>query len=665
MRSLDNLCPGCFSEKAAAVVCPGCGCDESLTRSRLFLPYRTVLHRQYVIGRGLGNPGSFGITYLAWDLHLDTPVAVKEFAPRALVERGEDGATVRPISAVDAERYREGLRLFLQEARVLARLDHSNVVRVRTFFEENSTAYIVMDYVRGASLAERLAQCGGRMEQRQALGILLSALDGLGEVHAKGFLHRDVNPWNICLRQDGAPVLLDFGAARQSMGEQTGSPSVIFTPGFAAFEQYHSKGTVGPWTDVYGAAATLYYLLTGITPPDALERHMNDELAPPLRTDPRIPASLSRVIVESLSMDQKRRPQSATEFARMLRQAIPSASSLASRKDPSSSTAGLDTARPRHRLGRRSITLLFCSVMLAGAAAYLAYTRFAVRGGRNAPRASNAPTQNRPAGEGRDTTAPALHSGTADTATAQHVGRHKPGDIWIDPATGTTLAWIPPGSFTMGSNDYPDEKPVHMVTIPYGFWMQTTEVTQGQWKKAMATSPWLLFSLDWMLQSEDAPAVQVTFNDAIQYAKWLNALGGKGYRLPSEAEWEYACRAGSLGRYSFGDDESILGRYEWYEENAASAGEKYAHVVGGKLPNAWGLFDMHGNALEWCSDWYHPNYASAPADGSSWDSPKTSMRVLRGGSVAKSASNCRAANRGSECPEVRRAMIGFRVVRAD
>ncbi len=249
---LNALCPGCLAAKGRANPCPHCGYDEAAPRGALLLPHRSLLNTQFAVGRVLGKPGGFGITYLGWDLNLQTRVAIKEYLPRDLAGRATDRATVAPHTQDEGEQFRYGLEQFLREARTLAQIDHPNIVRVRHFFEANGTAYLVMDYYQGLSLAEHLERQGGRLPEEQAKQLLLPILDGLRAVHAKGFLHRDIKPQNIYLARLDAggtrPILLDFGAARQAMGERSRSLSVVVSAGYAPFEQYHRKGNRSPCT---------------------------------------------------------------------------------------------------------------------------------------------------------------------------------------------------------------------------------------------------------------------------------------------------------------------------------------------------------------------------------------------------------------------------------
>ena len=232
-----------------------------------------------------------------------------------------------------------------------------------------------------------------------------------------------------------------------------------------------------------------------------------------------------------------------------------------------------------------------------------------------------------------------------------------------------TFGRIPAGTFVMGSpvtekdRSYGDGEYQHKVTISEPFYMQSTEVTQGQWKGVMGTEPWK--GKTYVKEGADYAASWVSWDDAVAYCKKLSQKEGRRYRLPTEAEWEYACRAGTKTAWSFGDIKKELRDYAWYEKNAKGKGEMYAHQVGFKKPNAFGLYDMHGNVFEWCSDYFADEYykqspaldPTGPARGSfNW-------RVLRGGSWYRGTRNTRSAYRGRLAADFRGGSFGFRVVR--
>ena len=241
-------------------------------RHHVALPSGYKLH-WYVIGSVIGQ-GGFGITYLALDTNLDQRVAIKEFLPTELVTRSRD-SQVHPLTADHNETYGWGLNRFVSEARTLAKFRHPNIVRVLSVFEANRTAYMVMEYERGESLENALR--AGRVAGEERLReIFMPLLDGLKMVHEAGFIHRDIKPDNIYLREDGSPVLLDFGSARRALGVATRTLTALVTPGYAPFEQYDTSAAgekkQGPWTDIYALGATLYRAIIGTGPPDAMAR---------------------------------------------------------------------------------------------------------------------------------------------------------------------------------------------------------------------------------------------------------------------------------------------------------------------------------------------------------------------------------------------------------
>jgi len=293
--------------------------DDPSGRSPLALDPETLLDDQFRVGRVLGV-GGFGITYLAFDEVLEMVVAVKEYLPRNIAVRKTGTNTVQPLSSSgEKQDFEFGLKRFLQEARTLAKFEaHPNIVRVRTFFEENGTGYLVMNFYEGRTLSEYLAARNGFLPEDEALLIMEQVLEGLTAVHEEGILHRDIDPNNVYLADNGTVVLLDFGAARTAVGERTQSMSVVLKRGYAPHEQYHSHGDQGPWTDVYACSATLYRVLTGYKPPEAAARILEDDLAPPNELVPPLSDATNDAVVEGLAVHPDERPQTMAAFADLL-----------------------------------------------------------------------------------------------------------------------------------------------------------------------------------------------------------------------------------------------------------------------------------------------------------------------------------------------------------
>jgi formylglycine-generating enzyme required for sulfatase activity len=217
---------------------------------------------------------------------------------------------------------------------------------------------------------------------------------------------------------------------------------------------------------------------------------------------------------------------------------------------------------------------------------------------------------------------------------------------------GMKFVLIPAGEFEMGSEEALTEQPVHRVKIPNPFYLGIYPVTQREWKALMGTDPAYF-------KGEDRPVESVSWNDVQEFIKILNAREGTAtYRLPTEAEWECACRAGTATRYSFGESVSNLGEYAWYSANS----DAQTHPVGQKKPNHWGLHDMHGNVYEWVQDTWHSSYTGAPRDGSAWEG-SGAVRVMRDGGWCSAADNCRSTYRFGYDQSYRNFNLGFRLLR--
>ena len=276
-----TLCYGCM-EPTDQFICPHCGFPRNGNNQPHQLPVGTLLRGQYVIGRVLGQ-GGFGITYLGWDRYLDAKVAIKEFYPSSMVSRDCSHST-RVLCTGDQTSgpFRNSRDRFLREAKALAKFEgNSAIVGIKGFFEENDTAYIIMEYVKGTSLERYIALRGGSISMDEALRLLQSVMDALAMVHEAGMVHRDISPDNIILHPMGGAKLLDFGAVREvetPNAEQAlaRSTEAILKHGFAPIEQYQSRGSLGPWTDVYALCTTIWYCVTGRVPVDAPARIIDD-----------------------------------------------------------------------------------------------------------------------------------------------------------------------------------------------------------------------------------------------------------------------------------------------------------------------------------------------------------------------------------------------------
>ena len=310
-----NLCLGCMENKGDYQACPYCGYELGTAPvSAHHLVPGTLLENKYRLGRVLGQ-GGFGITYIAWDQKLEMKLAIKEYFPQGMAARTPGSAEVDNSSGEIKEQITFGLQRFLNEAKTLARFaEHPNIVTVRDYFEGNSTAYLVMNYIDGVTLEQYLQLKGGRLSFNHCLEIIMPVFDALKEVHKTGILHRDISPDNIFIRKDGRVILIDFGAARQELREKSKSLSVILKAGYAPEEQYRSRGKQGPWTDIYAVAATMYRCITGEVPPEAMDRLDEDDMIVPSKLGVQIGPKQEHVLLKALAVKAKDRYQSVEEL---------------------------------------------------------------------------------------------------------------------------------------------------------------------------------------------------------------------------------------------------------------------------------------------------------------------------------------------------------------
>ncbi len=310
-----TYCSYCMTPiKDTYKVCPYCGKGIHAEVPAHHLLPGTVLNGKFLVGSALGE-GGFGITYIGRDLNLDIKVAIKEFFPNGYVNRANAVSSdiTCSISGDRQDFFVKGKERFLQEARILAKFaTESGVVEVRDFFEENRTAYIIMEYVEGQDLKQYL-KANGPMSPGKTIELLMPVMKTLTKIHAQGLIHRDISPDNIRMSHSGTK-LLDFGAARNVAEGANKSLSVMLKPGYAPEEQYRSRGNQGPWTDVYALCATIYMCITGITPDDATQRVFNDELKRPSALGVAIDRNVEDALMKGMAVLQKDRYQSVNEL---------------------------------------------------------------------------------------------------------------------------------------------------------------------------------------------------------------------------------------------------------------------------------------------------------------------------------------------------------------
>ncbi|HZM01510.1 MAG TPA: bifunctional serine/threonine-protein kinase/formylglycine-generating enzyme family protein [Candidatus Saccharimonadales bacterium] len=586
-------------------------------------PDQRVGGARFTLAKPLGR-GGMGEVWLARDERLQEQVALKFLPPEI---RG-DAASLDDLR-------RETVRSH--------KLSHPNIVRIHDLNEDpDGTAFIVMEYIDGPTLGALRLQQPTRVLSWDFLRPLVEQLcAALDYAHSEKVIHRDLKPANIMVDSRGRLRLADFGIAavasdsmsRVSVKDSTSGTLPYMSPQQLTGERPQLRD------DIYALGATLYELLSSKLPfysgdvthqiLHKLPEPIQDRLAA-MDIQNSVPSDVAALVMACLAKDPAQRPENARVVAGWIGMEIATRKAPPAEEPVANPVAVADPKpAPKGKIFFTIAALLLPLVILAGAAMRI---------------------------------------------NRQHPWNEKPAFVNLPSAPMNSppfdlkmpnLVWIASGSFLMGSSQIDpemaiNEGPQTQVVVSHGFWMGRHEVTQGEYAEVMKTNP------SKFKGNDNRPVERVSWEAAREYCLRLSGLERAAgrlppdyvFRLPTEAEWEYACRAGSSTIYSFGNDATELPRYAWYSANS----KETTHPVEQKLPNAWGLYDMHGNVWEWCQDWkgsYPGGTVTDPAGARIGN-----LRVNRGGCWFDTPTSCRSANRFNFVGSTGLEYVGFRVVLA-
>ena len=676
----------------------------------------TLQSGKYRIIKKLGQ-GGFGITYLAENTLLLGKVAIKEFFFKDYCERDDSTSCVTIPKSGNREIVERFKQKFIKEARTIFKLNHPNIVRILDVFEENGTAYYVMDYIEGESLGDMVKRRGA-IPETEALGYVKDAASALEYIHSKNINHLDIKPGNLMKRkEDGKVLVIDFGVAKQYdavTSEGTTNTPVGISLGYSPMEQYSKNGvqTFSPQSDVYALAATLFKLLTGNTPPESIkipeyglpvaelqEKHVSrsvifaiamamkgrhDRIQSIAEFISNLSGDATVVITDPAEAERKRKEaeeKAAKEKAEVERKrketeekaakekveverkrkeaeekaAKEKAEAERKRKETEEKAAKEKAKVERKRketeekATKKKATFVVTIVVVAIVAIWLM-----IPSNKNKVEEELAKITEVSYSNGISSNKNNVEEELAKITEASY----SKGILTVN-GIKYNMVRVEGCTFRMGATSEQDrdtyeidigidiEDSVHSVTLS-SYYIGKTEVTQALWKAVMGSNPS-------KFKGENLPVENVSWDDCQEFIRKLNSLTGQNFRLPTEAEWEFACRGGnnSLGyKYSGSDN---IDNVAWYDGNS---GDK-THPVATKSANELGIYDMSGNVWEWCCDWYE--YYTSGAQTNPKGPESGSIRVHRGGSWIRDARYCRSSFRFNYFPTSRYCYLGLRL----
>ena len=625
----------------------------------MYLANNTLLQGGKYKIAGHIRSGGFGNTYEGIHTMMDARVAIKEFFPKMFCNRDENTSHITVATQSNKELVDKLRKKFIEEAKAIFKMNHPNIVKVHDIFEENGTAYYVMDYIDGKSLGDIVKQ-RGPLPEAEAVCYIRQVADALKYVHSLNRLHLDVKPGNVMVDATGHAMLIDFGASKHYdmvSGENASQLMGVNTKGYAPVEQSTQSFTkFSPATDIYALGATLYKMLTGITPPDAISLMAKEKTLAPLPIC--ISKSTHNAVLKAMTLIRADRPQTIDVFLGLLDSKI--TNSFDDEVTMCEETEKARQAEEKCRLAEERKLK----------------EDEARRAAEEEARRKAEEEQKRKAEEQKRNTAKKSGSKNAwlwivigviaAVAAGVMIGKYLQvgSSAKVDPpqvedtipivedampqqtftvnGVSFDMMMVKAGTFTMGATSEmkapdSDEKPTHQVTLTNDYYIGKTEVTQALWTAVMGNNPSYF-------KGDNLPVEKVSWDDCQKFISKLNSLTGQNFRLPTESEWEFAARGGNNSNHYQYSGSNELGDVAWYDVNS---GYK-PHVVATKQPNELGLYDMSGNVWEWCSDWYGDYSSSSLTNPTGPNSG--SYRVSRGGSWNLSETRCRSSNRYSNTP---------------